>query len=83
MDDTGAIYFGDASRYSILKILKRDTNGSFSLVGRDSRLTWPDGLAWRNGYLYVSIGQWQRMPALNQGRDPRRPPYQVLRFKAD
>ena len=80
VDDKGAIYFGDASRYSILK---RDTNGSFSLVGRDSRLTWPDGLAWRDGYLYVSIGQWQRMPALNLGRDLRRPPYQVLRFKAD
>lgn len=78
VDPGGTLYFGDASRYSILK---RDPQGRFSLVARDGRLVWPDGLAYRDGYLYVSIGQWQRMPGLNDGHDLRRPPYQVLRYR--
>lgn len=77
VDDEGALYFGDASRYSIIK---KDVRGKFSLVSRDARLTWPDGLTYRGGYLYVSIGQWQRMPGLNGGKDLRRPPYRVLRI---
>ncbi|WP_049622323.1 L-dopachrome tautomerase-related protein [Frateuria defendens] len=77
-DDAGALYFGDASRYAILK---KDTHGGFSLVARDPRLIWPDGLYCRNGYLYVSIGQWQRLPGLHGGKDLRRPPYQVLRIR--
>jgi sugar lactone lactonase YvrE len=78
VDGQGALYFGDASRYAIIK---KDVHGQFSLVSRDPRLTWPDGLAYHDGYLYVSIGQWQRMPGLNHGKDLRGPPYQVLRIK--
>lgn len=80
VDERGALYFGDASRWSIIK---RDVHGTFSLVSRDARLIWPDGLAIRDGYLYVSIGQWQRLPGMHGGRDLRSPPYQVLRIKVD
>ncbi|MDE1168905.1 MAG: L-dopachrome tautomerase-related protein [Pseudomonas sp.] len=79
VDDKGSVYFGDASRYSIIK---KDTHGKFSLVATDPRLIWPDGLYYRNGYVYVSVGQWQRAPGLNGGKDLRKPPYEVLRFKA-
>lgn len=78
IDPAGNLYFGDASRYGILA---RSPQGSFSLVAHDGRLIWPDGLVVQGGYLYVSIGQWQRVPALHDGHDLRRGPYQVLRFK--
>lgn len=78
VDDKGNLYFGDASRDAIIE---RDTNGHFSLIARDPRLIWPDGMYYRAGYLYVSIGQWQRAPALHDGNDLRKPPYQVLKIK--
>lgn len=77
-DDKGNLYFGDASRDAIIE---RDTRGHFSLLARDPRLIWPDGLYYRDGYLYVSIGQWQRAPALHHGQDLRKPPYQILKIK--
>ncbi|MHC1479494.1 L-dopachrome tautomerase-related protein [Frateuria aurantia] len=78
IDPAGNLYFGDASRYGILA---RNPQGRFSLVAHDARLIWPDGLTVQGGYLYVSIGQWQRMPSLHDGHDLRHGPYQVLRFK--
>ena len=78
IDTDGNLYFGDASRYAILG---KSPQGTFSLVAHDGRLIWPDGLVVQNGWLYVSIGQWQRVPGLHQGHDLRHGPYQVLRFK--
>ncbi len=37
--------------------MRRNNDGSFDLVAHDPRLTWPDGLAVMNGYLYVTFGQ--------------------------
>lgn len=78
VDAKGTLYFGDASRYSIIS---RDNAGQFALVGRDPRLIWPDGLYWQGGYLYVTVGQWQRVPGLHGGKDLRTAPYNILRFK--
>lgn len=78
VDEQGRLYFGDASRYAIVS---RDKAGQFSRVAQDGRLIWPDGLYYRKGYLYVSIGQWQRAPGLNGGHDLRKPPYEVLKIK--
>lgn len=78
VDDQGNLYFGDASRYSVIS---RDSAGQFHLVGRDARLIWPDGLYWQGGYLYVTVGQWQRVPGLHGGQDLRKAPYDILRFK--
>ena len=78
VDDKGTLYFGDASRYSIIS---RDKAGTFKLVGTDNRLIWPDGLYWQGGYLYVTVGQWQRVPGLHGGKDLRTAPYNILRFK--
>ncbi|WP_312824756.1 L-dopachrome tautomerase-related protein [Epilithonimonas sp.] len=77
IDEEGSIYFGDASRYSIIK---KDSQGNVSLVAYDPRLIWPDGLAVKNGVLYVTIGQWHRLPNMNDGKDLRTQPYQVLKI---
>lgn len=77
IDAQDNLYFGDASRYSILK---RTPQGEVSLVAYDPRLIWPDGLFVRDGFLYVTIGQWHRSPGLNGGKDLRHGPYDVLKI---
>ncbi|WP_448672907.1 L-dopachrome tautomerase-related protein [Polluticoccus soli] len=77
IDGNGSLYFGDASRYSIIK---KDRSGKVSLAACNTRLIWPDGMAYSNGYLYVAIGQWHRSPGLNNGKDLRHGPYEVLKI---
>ncbi|WP_036601010.1 L-dopachrome tautomerase-related protein [Olivibacter sitiensis] len=77
IDEEGTLYFGDASRYSILK---KDTAGNVSLAAYDPRLIWPDGMIYWKGNLYVTIGQWHRAPGLNDGKDLRHGPYEVLKI---
>ncbi|PZP50954.1 MAG: hypothetical protein DI598_04380 [Pseudopedobacter saltans] len=77
IDKQDNLYFGDASRYSILK---RTPNGKVSLVAYDPRLIWPDGLFVQNDSLYVTIGQWHRSPGLNGGKDLRHGPYDILKI---
>jgi len=80
VDEHGTLYYGDASHHAIVA---KDTKGQFSLVAQDPRLIWPDGLYYRDGYLYVSVGQWQRAPGLNGGKDLRAAPYDVLKIKVN
>ncbi|MFT4204016.1 MAG: L-dopachrome tautomerase-related protein [Chitinophagaceae bacterium] len=77
IDSDGTLYFGDASRYSIIQ---KDTAGNVSLTAYDPRLIWPDGMAFSKGFVYVTIGQWHRAPGLNGGKDLRHGPYEVLKI---
>ncbi|WP_345948914.1 L-dopachrome tautomerase-related protein [Mucilaginibacter sp. PAMB04274] len=77
VDPQGTLYFGDASRYSILQ---KDVHGQLALTAYDPRLIWPDGMVIQGGFLYVTIGQWHRAPNLNGGKDLRHGPYQVLKI---
>lgn len=80
-DEKGNIYFGAFEQQSIIK---RNTNGDFSLLSHDKdNFVWPDGLAYRKGYVYVTLGQWNRLPSFNDGKDLRKPPYLVVKIKTD
>jgi sugar lactone lactonase YvrE len=80
-DDKGNIYFGAFEQQSIIK---RSPNGKYDLLSHDKdNYVWPDGLAYRNGYVYVTLGQWNRLPGFNDGKDLRKPPYLVMRIKVD
>lgn len=80
-DLDGNIYFGAFEQQSAVK---RSPNGDYTLVGHDKEnLVWPDGLAYQNGYLYITLGQWNRLPDFNGGKDLRKPPYLVVRFKVN
>lgn len=80
-DESGNIYFGAFEQQSIIK---RNSAGSYQLIAHDSdNFVWPDGLAYRNGYLYVTLGQWNRLPGFNNGKDLRKPPYLVVRIKVN
>ena len=79
-DSQGRIYFGAFDQESIVR---RNTDGTFTLMAHDPRLTWPDSVEVANGYIYVSLGQWNRHPSFNQGRNLRVPPYLLVRIRLD
>lgn len=79
-DAAGTIYFG---AFEQLSLVSRDAAGAYKLIAHDARLGWPDGLFYSNGYLYVTLGQWNRLASFNKGTDLRKPPYLVVRVKVE
>ncbi|MDU6080162.1 MULTISPECIES: L-dopachrome tautomerase-related protein [Pantoea] len=78
-DSAGNLYFG---AYEQQSLIKRDAKGNYSLLSHDEKnYVWPDGLAYKNGFLYATLGQWNRLAELNDGKDLRRPPYLVVKVK--
>ena len=73
----GSLFFGS---YQERALVRRDADGEFTLIVQDSQmLGWPDCLLYRDGYLYVTLGQWDRAPEFHGGTDMRRPPFWVAR----
>lgn len=60
-------------------IMRRNTDGSFDVVVRDPRIIWPDGIFATKTHVYCTLGQWNRLPGFNGGKDLRRPPYLLIR----
>jgi sugar lactone lactonase YvrE len=79
-DSSNRIYFGAFEQDSIVR---RNPDGRFERVARDPRIVWPDALFATDTYLYATLGQWNRLPGFNNGRDLRRPPYLVIRIRID
>ncbi|MFT4204019.1 MAG: L-dopachrome tautomerase-related protein [Chitinophagaceae bacterium] len=78
-DENGNIYLGAFEQQSIVQ---RSPDGNYTLLAHDTaNFVWPDGLAYRNGYVYVTLGQWNRLPGFNGGEDLRKPPYLIIRIK--
>ncbi|OQV16336.1 hypothetical protein BV898_09482 [Hypsibius exemplaris] len=78
-DESGNIYFGAVEHESIVK---RSPNGRYEVVAHDAaNFVWPDGLAYRDGYVYATMGQWNRLGVFNAGVDLRKPPYLVVKIK--
>ena len=75
-DHANRIYFGAFEQDAIVR---RNPDGHFDLVAHDPRIIWPDALFATDTHLYVTLGQWNRLPGFNNGRDLRRPPYLVVR----
>ena len=77
-DLDGNIYFGSFEQRSLVK---RSLDGQYELLVHDDRLGWPDGLAYHDGWLYVTLGQWNRLADFNDGKELRQPPYLVVRVR--
>ncbi|MEK6345946.1 MAG: L-dopachrome tautomerase-related protein [Burkholderia sp.] len=60
-------------------IMRRDPDGRMSVVVRDPRIVWPDGIFATATHVYCTLGQWNRLPGFNGGRDLRQPPYLLIR----
>lgn len=79
-DTAGNIYLGAFEQQSLVK---RNVSGEYSLIVHDERFGWPDGLFCQDNYLYVTLGQWNRLPGFNNGVELRQPPFLVVRVKID
>lgn len=55
----------------------------YRVVARDpAKLQWPDGLAFGpDGWLYATVNQLHRHPALNGGQEGGQPPYYIVRLR--
>ena len=61
--------------------LAEDADGTFHTLIQSPLLGWPDGMfVTSDGWLYVTLGQWNRLPGFNGGKDLRKPPYYVVRL---
>lgn len=79
-DGQGRLYITDSEHDAIVR---RWPDGHFDVVGRDPRIVWPDGIAATDRYVYVTLGQWDRLPGFNGGKDLRQPPYLLVRLPTD
>lgn len=77
-DAKGGIYFGAFDQRSLVR---RAPDGQMCVIAHDERLGWPDGLFVQGGYLYVTLGQWNRLASFNGGIEKRQPPYSLVRVK--
>jgi sugar lactone lactonase YvrE len=79
-DDRGNLYAGDYEHGSI----RRFTAGKWVTIAQDPKIKWPDTLSvGTDGYLYFTANQLYRQAGFHEGRDLRRPPYQLLRVRID
>jgi sugar lactone lactonase YvrE/ketosteroid isomerase-like protein len=79
MDGQGNLY---ATAYEHNAVFVRRPSGAWETLAWDPRLLWPDSLAiGPDGYLYVTANQLHRQGAFHNGRDQRRPPYEVFKIK--
>lgn len=61
-------------------VFRRNPDGTFEVIASDPRFVWPDGIFADQHYVYVVLGQWNRLPRLHHGQDLRKPPYLVARM---
>jgi len=76
-DRENRIYTTDSEHDAIMR---RYPDGHFDVVARDPRIVWPDGIFAADHFVYVTLGQWDRLPGFNGGEDLRRPPYLLVRI---
>lgn len=76
-DAWGRIYTTAAEHDAVFR---RNLDGSFDLIARDPRFVWPDGIFADDRYVYVTLGQWTRLPQFHDGQDQRKPPFLVARM---
>lgn len=79
-DAQGRLYITDGEHDAILR---RWPDGHFDVVVRDPRIVWPDGIYATDHEVYVTLGQWDRLPGFNGGKDLRQPPYLLIRAPID
>ncbi|CAP53957.1 L-dopachrome tautomerase-related protein [Gluconacetobacter diazotrophicus] len=74
----GSLYLTDLERHAILH---RATDGTLSMVTHDPRLISPDGLALQGDTLWLTVGQWSRLPVFHGGHDRQERPWIVARIR--
>ena len=71
------LYLTDIERHAVLR---RTADGHLSVLAHDPRLIAPDGLAIKGDSLWLTVGQWGRLPVFHNGRDMQERPWLVVRI---
>ena len=84
-DATGNLLLTDYEHNAIRRLDTRgEQDASYTIIAQDPRLIWPDTLAVDSqGQVYVIANQLNRQPRFHEGRDMRKQPYALFRFKTD
>jgi sugar lactone lactonase YvrE len=61
--------------------LTNSKDGFKTIASLPEGQTWPDGLWLKDGFLYSTVDQLNRVPALNNGKDDSMAPYIIVRTK--
>lgn len=78
-DDQGNVYVTDVEQHGIGIA---NSNGYHLLVEDKKLLNWADGLAMGpDGYIYATVNQLHKHPALNSGVNDSNPPYYLVKFR--
>jgi sugar lactone lactonase YvrE len=82
---SGGMIYDSANRlyvtnYENNSVLRRTADGTLETLVHDPRLLWPNSFSIsRNGYLYLTVDQWNRNPTYHGGQDMREKPYSLFR----
>lgn len=80
-DTRGYIYLTDWEKRAVTRF---EPGGKVTTVLQDDRLLWLDTLdLTADGTMYAISNQLQRQPAYNEGKERRKLPYLLVRFKTD
>lgn len=71
----GSLFLTDIERHAIER---RWPDGHLTTVAHDPRLIAPDSIGFTPGGLFVTVGQWSRMPGFHQGRDLEERPWLLV-----
>lgn len=77
VDADGKVYVTDVENSAISV---STTSGMKTIAQDNKRLSWPDGVAIHEGYLYIVANQLHNLALLNNGKDVSKPPYLVLKI---
>lgn len=79
IDAGGNVYVTDITANAIGVV--RPTGSYEILYQDDEQLNWTDGFGFGpNNYIYVTVNELHRSPALNGGENASTPPYYLMRF---
>jgi sugar lactone lactonase YvrE len=73
----GSLFLTDIERHGVSR---RAPDGTLSLVAHDPRLIAPDSLALDGDTLWLTVGQWSRLPLFHHGRDMQERPWLLVRI---
>ncbi|RBM08562.1 L-dopachrome tautomerase-related protein [Novacetimonas cocois] len=72
-----SLYLTDIEHHAIVR---RAPDGHLSMVAHDPRLIAPDSLALVGKTLWLTVGQWSRLPVFHDGHDMEERPWLLVRI---
>lgn len=80
IDGGGNVYITDITNDAV-GVVRPD--GAYERLFTDDALSWPDGFAYGpDDFIYATVNELHRSPALNDGEDGMMGEFKIIRFKA-